>query len=154
MASESDEREARVVRGLRQATACAAAFGVLAICLGYLEVTITDLEYRRHVERAGSDEVHHLAAAARGVDVARPRWPQLVAWIVWLTTWLVLGALLAIHEEPYEMIDPLWLRPLITASIAMMALVVVVVLPLIRRTHGSQHPRRDPPLPPARTVRQ
>lgn len=153
---DADERERSVVRRLRQAIALVIVLGALAIALGYLDVTVTDLDYRDHVERAGSDVlsifVLVLIAPAAWV-LRRPRWPQLVVWIMWLTSWVMLGAIFALPGGSSEMVMPFWIRPLITASLAAIAGIVCIVLPLIRGAHKSPPLPRDTKLPPARVVR-
>lgn len=143
-----------IVRRLRIAIGVAVALGVLTIVLGYIPVSITDMDYQRHLERAGSDELTLLVVMMMlpvGWAYRRPKWPLLVMWIMWLTTWLMLGAILFIADtdQAYEMVDPFWMRPLLVVTTIAMALVVDVVLPVLRGRNKSPPPST---LPNARVV--
>lgn len=153
---DADDRERFVIRRLRQAIAFVIGLGALAIALGYLDVTVTDLEYQRHVELAGGDELSCfvIALLAPGAwAFRRPRWPQLVIWIMWLSTWLMLGMMVALPGESNEGLDPFWIRPLITGTLVAIATIVFVVLPTIRSTHKSPPLPRPSRLPAARVIR-
>ncbi|HEY5952088.1 MAG TPA: hypothetical protein VIV40_41610 [Kofleriaceae bacterium] len=156
MASEREDREAIVVRRMRQAIAVVAGLAALVIALGYTHVEITDLDYQTHVERAGSDELTVfvvLLLAPAGWVYRKPRWPQLVMWIMWLVTWLMLATVMMIGDEPHEMIRPFWVRAAMTLALSLIGCVVVIVMPLVRNLHKSPPLPRPTRLPSARVLR-
>jgi hypothetical protein len=152
------EREAIVVRRLRRCIGFVLAFGVFVIVLGYVPIRTIDVAYREQIGRAGSDELSLfvvLLLLPAGWVYRKPRWPQLVVWIMWITSWLMLLAIFSLGSpDPMEGDAELgWVRTLIICLLALMGACVVIVMPLIRWTHKAPSPPRRPDLPSARIVR-
>jgi hypothetical protein len=109
--SDADEaHEARMLRPLRGLT-----FVILA--LGFTAALIGDSQMRLFVP------VFYLPA---GITFVRPRWSQMLIWIMWSATWGMLAMMIAIGSRPALFTVPShWLM-------AAAAALLFAALPLLR----------------------
>ncbi len=129
MAGDRDVREANVVRVLR-------GLVVVTCCLGLL-ATMLD---RRYVVIVGA------VLVPSGWVYWRPRWGQVVLWAMWTIQFVMLGLMLEIDH----------LARLATPSAMLLGSIttlIVIVMPLVRRTNRQPVEKRSPNLPQARVVR-
>ena len=129
MAGNAEAREADVVRVLRALTVVTAALALLAVAF----------------------DRHYLIFAAGMIVPSswmywRPRWGQLVAWMMWMVPLVMLGLL--IHVDHMERIatPSTWLIGGATA-------LIMIVMPLVRISNKPPRAKRSK-LPSARVVRK
>lgn len=78
----------------------------------------------------------------------KPRWPAILFWIMWASTFAMLAVLLAIGGKPHLLRSPTYL--LMTVACALLFFVV----PVVRRMHESPILRGTSRIPEARVHRR
>lgn len=74
----------------------------------------------------------------------RPRWPLILIWIMWSVTWVMLAMILALGDKGPVLAT--WSHWLMAAATVLLC----VVLPLVRLTHGRKARGRRSRIPEAR----
>jgi hypothetical protein len=156
--TDAERRERTIVWLLRAIITATFALGACAIVLGYQIVPATHLRsYVDYNRDLGGDLT---AASAIAILVPgvwawwRPRWPQLIFWIMWTVPVAMLIAMLSLGapsmlEETQG--DLAWL---LYATFGLIVLVISAALPIVRSRHRSPPlPAPGPRLPPARALR-
>jgi hypothetical protein len=148
----AESREQRLVRTLRVLIATVYTLGVAVIAIAQMDIEITDRQYVSYIQRAGSQELTLFVAIVLlpGIwPLYRPRWPQLGVWIMWAVTWTMFAIIFSLGgargpavELVAHLVVPWWPPFAIPALLGAMGLLLLVVIPLVRRTHPS------PPIPP------
>ena len=129
MADEPESRERNVVSMLRGLTLVIAVTGVLAVLLD-----------NRYAVFVGAFLVPSTWV------FWRPRWGQIVAWIMWCVPLVMLALLLLIGHMHQLRTPSAWLS-------GVAVLLAVVGLPLVRRLHRAPRMPRNTRLPQARVIR-
>ena len=153
---DEDPRETEVVRLLHVAIGLVVMLGVLAIVAGGVD------------QLTGSNRVH-VEPAVPGVQLLsivllllpagwvyrRPRWPQIVVWIMWASSWLMLGFILQVDTDRGSWLgmDSFWIYVVTRVCTIAIGFTVIVAVPLIRASHKSPRLPPKPKLPKARVVR-
>ena len=127
----SDLREARVVRTLRVIIGVTIALGVLAFLFGGMAFGIFAL----------------LFYAPAGWVYWRPRWPQIVVWIMWTTTLAMVPVLWVVDQLHQLRVAPAYLM-------AIVLVLIVCVMPVVRLTNKTPRDPREAKIPSARVVRR
>jgi hypothetical protein len=127
----SDPREAQVVRTLRVIIAITVVLGVLAVALG-----------------SGFFAVFAIAFYAPAAWVYwRPRWGQIVIWIMWTTTLAMIPVFRVLDR-----LDTLRVAPGYLMGIVLV--LIVCVMPLVRVMNKPPRIPREVKIPVARVVRR
>jgi len=128
MADDAEIREANVVRVLRGLTVVTAALALLAVAF---------------------DRYYVIFVAGLIVPSSwmywRPRWGQLVAWMMWMVPLVMLGLLIHIDHLARIATTSTWLVGCATA-------LIMIVMPLVRMSNKPPRVKRTK-LPSARVVR-
>jgi len=170
---DSARSERLVVSRLRTMVAVLTALSVAAAALGYFPrgFMITDRDYVDHIVPAGGNRLaaYLLLLMMPGLMVVqRPRWREILLWILWAVP--LTAATLALANDGsrcaypaqhllgradcgYEWAWPLPAGWMTYTLVGTVLFGIAVVIPLIRSTHRTQRSPRAVKLPAARIHR-
>ena len=128
---ESDPREAEIVLRVRACVIVAAIIGLAAVLV----------DYRQNAVLVGA------LFAPGGWVFARPRWGRIVMWAMWIVPIVMLIAL--VNVERFDR----FMAPT-GILVGLVSILVLAVIPLIRRGHRAPPLPRPSKIPSARLVKR